>query len=150
MSYSSQPGVAVFSYDTWSARYPELAWSVDEVLANAYFDEATLYLSNTACSPISNPVRRLLILNMITAHIAQLNAPINGEESSQLVGRISSASTGSVSVSAEYHAPANGSEAWFNTTKYGAAAWAATASLRTFRYVAGRVPVFDRFGGGRF
>lgn len=142
------PGVVVFDYLGWSARYPELANSVPVGQAGAFFNEATLYLSNTAQSPIPDVTRRALILNMIIAHIAQLNASLNGEESSQLVGRITNASMGSVSVSTDYVQSKNGTEAWFNQTKYGAAAWAATTSLRTFRYAPGRQPSFDRFPGG--
>lgn len=126
--------VAVFDYSVWSARYPELSATVAQPLASSYFDEAGLYLNNTETSPVADVARRLVLLNMLTAHIAALNMP----GSSALVGRVSNASEGSVSVQAEYAPP--GTSAWFVQTKYGAAYWQATAYLRTMRYIAGIGP----------
>lgn len=127
-------GVVVFNYATWVLRYPEFA-GIAEPLAQAYFDEAGLYLDNTPCSPVANLAKRGLYLNMITTHIAAINNPTTG---TTLVGRVSSATEGSVSVSTEYNVP--GSAAWFAQTRYGAAFWQATAWLRTFRYVPGPAP----------
>jgi hypothetical protein len=126
-------GVVTFDYALWSLRYPEFA-VVSSLVAGEYFTEATLYLDNTACSVVQDASaggQRALLLNMLTAHIASLN----GFGSSPLVGRISQATEGSVSVSAEY-GPASGTSAWFLQTKYGAAYWQATAQFRTMRYYA--------------
>ena len=122
--------VAVFDYTTWAARYPELAATVDAALAGIYFDEACLYLNNTDASSVVNAAKRLVLLNMLTAHIAAMNMP----GSSALVGRISNASEGSVSVAADYQAP--GTAAWYAQTKYGAAYWQATVAYRMAKYVA--------------
>lgn len=129
--------VAAFNYATWAARYPELARFVDDALATAYFDEAGLYLANDATSVVPADAvtfkPRLLLLNMLTAHIAKLNLPeIHG--GSPLVGRIASASQGSVSVSADM-GPPSGSAAWYLQTQYGASYWNATAKYRGMRYV---------------
>lgn len=121
-------GVVSFDYATWVARYPEFV-GVAEPLATLYFTEAGLYLNNTPTSVVCDLDRRALLLNMLTAHIAALNAA----DASSLVGRISSATEGSVSVSAEYNVP--GTAAWFAQTKYGAAFWQATVAKRAFRYV---------------
>lgn len=124
--------VAVFNYAAWSNRYPELS-AIDSGLAAEYFGEATLYLDNTDTSVVPCDAvtyqPRLALLGMVTAHIAELNRP----GGAQLVGRINSATQGSVSVSAEM-GPPSGSSAWFLQTKYGAAYWQATAKFRTFRY----------------
>lgn len=125
--YASVP--VVFDYEAWAARYPELDAQGNAPQAQMFFNEATLYLDNTACSPVSDPTQRAVILNQITAHIAALNGP----QSSPLVGRISSATEGSVNVSTEYAAP--GSAAWWSQTKYGAAAWQALAAYRTMQYL---------------
>lgn len=125
--------VVVFDYAAWSARYPELAASVDAPTALLYFNEAGLYCSNTDESPIQDVTRRGLILNMLTAHIVALNAQLNGQESSPLVGRIASAGEGSVNVQAVFDVP--GSAAWFASSKYGAAAWQAMLPYRTARYL---------------
>lgn len=120
----------VFSYSEWTARYPELA-TVSSVLAQLYFYEACLYIDNSATSAIpyaqaGDP--RDLILNMLTAHIAALNATVAGVAPSPLVGRIASAGEGSVNVQTVLEVP--GSAAWFVQTKYGAAAWQALLPYR--------------------
>jgi hypothetical protein len=99
-----------------------------------YFNEATIYWRNDGGGPVNNAVTQSALLNMLTAHIAALNAPLNGQPSSPLVGRINNASQGSVSVTAEYRSPDTDYEAWANQTKYGAAWWAATLPYRLFHY----------------
>ncbi len=139
-------GGVVFNYITWAARYPELATSVNSSVAQMYFNEATLYCDNSPTTVISNNTGQLaMLLNMLTAHIAQLNAPLNGQASSSLVGRISNATEGSVTVGIENNYAA-GSAQWFQQTKYGAAFWAATVKYRSMRYVPGRVPRPNPFG----
>lgn len=128
--------VAVFNYGAWVARYPEFAHTVDATLAAEYFAEAGLYLDNTDVSVVPADAvtyqPRLMLLGMLTAHIAALNAPKNGREG--LVGRISSATQGSVSVATDNGAQP-GTAAWFQQTQYGASYWTATARYRTFRQV---------------
>jgi hypothetical protein len=128
-------GIVVFSYSQWQFRYPELAAFVPAGMAAAYFAEAGLYVDNSPCGIVTDLGRRALILNMLVAHLAALNAPLNGQPSSPLVGRISNASEGSVSVATALTVP--GSAEWFATTKYGLAAWQALAPYRTARYVPG-------------
>ena len=66
-----------------------------------------------------------------TAHIAQLFAPMaNGQPASTLVGRINSATQGSVSVQAAYSNNVTEQMAWFVQTQYGAMYWVATAPYR--------------------
>ena len=126
----------VFDYSLWSLRYPELSGSVKAALAGAYFIESTLFLDNTDNSRVTDLGQRAMLLNMLTAHIAALNAPLNGQPSSPLVGRITNATEGSVTVAAAMDLPP-GSAQWFAQTKYGASFWAATAVYRTMLYVPG-------------
>jgi hypothetical protein len=140
--------VVTFNYPAWKARYPEFT-GIDPSLVQLYFDEATIYCRNDGGGPVSTDAIQTTLLNMLTAHICQLNAAINGQDSSQIVGRISNASQGSVSVTTEMNLP--GSAAWFAQTKYGVAYWQATAPYRTMRYMPGRDRQFDPwrpFGGG--
>jgi hypothetical protein len=140
--------VVTFNYPAWAARYPEFT-GVDPTLVQAYFNEATIYCRNDGGGPVSTDAIQTTLLNMLTAHICQLNAAINGQDSSQIVGRINSASQGSVSVGTEMNLP--GSAAWFAQTKYGVAYWQATAPYRTMRYMPGQQRQFDpwrSFGGG--
>lgn len=129
-------GVVVFDVARFRVRYPEFA-TLPDVLLQDYFDESTLYLNNTECSPVSDLTRRALLLNMVLAHIAKLYGGEGGQAASPLVGRISSATEGSVSVSTDMGA-VPGTAAWFMQTKYGASYWQATVNLRSFRYIPGR------------
>lgn len=122
----------VFDSAAFKARYPEFA-AVGDPLLQACFGEAGLYLSNTDNSPVQNVTRRAVLLNMLTAHIAALGGALSSDGQPRPVGRVSSATEGSVSASMEYLAP--GSSAWFAQTQYGAAFWQATSSLRGFRYI---------------
>ena len=123
----------VFDPAAFKARYPEFA-AVGDPLLQACFGEAGLYLSNTDNSPVQNVTRRAVLLNMLTAHIAALGGALSSDGQPRPVGRVSSATEGSVSASMEYLAP--GSSAWFAQTQYGAAFWQSTTSLRGFRYIA--------------
>lgn len=133
----SGSSIVAFSYSLWIARYPEFTTTVSQDLAGAYFLEAQLVLANDATSPVSNLANRAVLLNMLVAHIAQLNSPSQGG----LVGRISNASEGSVTVATDFTSP--DTAAWLNQTRYGAQFYAATASLRTMHYIPGPQPVFD-------
>lgn len=128
-------GVVVFDYGMWLLRFPEFA-SVSQPLAQEYFDDACDLLNNTPCSIVQDLSKRARFLNLLTAHIAQLNAALNGQPSSPLVGRIANASEGSVSVQTQMDMPP-GSAQWFNQTKYGAQYWQATLPYRTARYAPG-------------
>ena len=131
-------GIVVFAYLTWSTRYPELAQYVTPEQAQLFFNEATLYCDNTASSPITDSSvngQREMLLYMLTSHIIALNANL-AAPASTLVGRISSANQGSVSVSTENNYPA-GSVQWFQQTKYGASFWGATRRFRSFVYLRG-------------
>ena len=127
--------MAVVGFDpaAFKLRYPEFA-GVSDALLQMYFDETTLILANNDSSIVHDLAERAKLLRLLTAHLAALNSGINGQAPSPLVGRISSATQGSVSVSVDM-GPASGSSAWFQQTKYGSEYWMATAKYRTFRYV---------------
>jgi len=130
--------IVVFDIAAFRERYPEFD-SVSNSLLNAYFIEATVYLNNTECSPVRDPAIRAVYLNMLVAHLATLNSGVNGEKPSGLVGRVASASEGSVSVSMG-EVPSSSASWWYLQTPYGAAYWQATASYRQALYVPGASP----------
>ena len=150
----SDSGIVTFDYPTWSGQYPELAASVNGPQAQGYFNQACLYLDNTASSqvqPATPGGRRETILYMLTSHMAALLAAIGGNEPTPLVGRLSNVTEGSVSIQTEMLAPM--SAQWFNQTKYGAMAYQALAPYRTALYVpAPQVPLaaqsYPGAGGG--
>jgi hypothetical protein len=124
----------IFDPAAFKARYPEFT-SVSNTLVGEYFKEAGLYLSNTDNSPVSNLVRRSILLNMLTAHVAYLGGALSADGMPRPVGRISQAAEGSVSASFEDTPPTPGSGPWFRQTQYGAAFWQATSNLRGMRYI---------------
>ncbi len=136
-------GVVTFVYADWAALYPQFATTVNNNQAANCFNQATLYCANDDCAIIpydaaaTPPVlQRLPILYLLTAHVAQLQygSVMGGTAvpAGPLVGRVSSATQGSVSVSVEMKGP--DAAAWFNQTQWGAMAWQAMAQYRTARY----------------
>ena len=122
----------VFDPAAFKVRYPEFS-GVSDALLQEYFIDAQIYLSNTDC-PVKDEQIRLRLYWMLVAHIASLNGALNpGGTPSGTVGRTSSATEGSVSVSLEYNA-GMGSE-WFTQTPYGAQFWQASLRYRSFRYI---------------
>lgn len=135
-------GVQVsFNYQSWVARFPEFT-GVPLPLVNEYFTEATIFHRNDGGGPVNDSAQQTTLLNLVTAHICKLNAPIRGEPSPDAVGRVSTASEGSVSVGLTMDLPP-GSAQWWNTTKYGAAYWLASAPFRQMRYKSARQRNFN-------
>jgi len=130
-----QRGVVTFDKAEFVAKFPAFA-TVDAALLQGDFDVATLFLNNSCCSVVKDANKRLLLLYMVTAHIAALFQGENGNAPSGLIGRVSSGSEGSVAVSTQYASEMSMTEAYFAQTQYGAMFWAATTYLRTMRYVA--------------
>ena len=133
--------VATWNATTFILRYPEFG-SVNVNQLQLFWTEATLYLRNDGSGPVQDPTRQLTLLNMVTAHIAYLNAGVGGQPATPLVGRITSAGEGSVNVSVENEYPP-GTPQWWQQTKYGAAFWSATAPYRGARYVPRRTRSVD-------
>ncbi len=136
-------GAVTFDVAAFTARYPEFAGCSTPQL-QAYFDETNVYCQNDSCNPAFAAGVLPTLLNMLTAHIAWMNAPRDaqgnpasaGQPSSPLVGRISYANEGSVSVATEWKGSGSPSEDFFTQTKYGAAYWQASAQFRTAQYAA--------------
>lgn len=135
-----------FDYDVFSTRFPELVpplGPVTSVLGALYWAEAGMYWPNDGSQAVTDDQQRLL-LDLLTAHIAGLNAAISGALPYNVVGRIASASEGSVSISAQLSlSPGGILQEWYAQTKYGFQFWAMTAGFRLARYRAGPRRVFD-------
>jgi len=146
MGNGSQGSPVAFNYATWVASFPELA-NVNPTQAAMYFSFATLYFDNTGGWQ-SALAQAPALLNLLTAHIAFLFAPrdAQGNPSSTgtvpppaLVGRISSATQGSITVQADYESNAGSpSQDWYMQSRYGAAYWGATAQFRMAHYMGGQ------------
>lgn len=127
-------GVVVFDSTAFLAVFPEFA-TVAVPALNFNFQLATLVLNNSCCSRVQDAAKRETLLNLLVAHITALRNGVNGQPPAGIVGRVSSATEGSVSVDAELgNVPF--SAAYFAQTQYGLMFWQATAPWRSFVYVA--------------
>lgn len=132
----------VFSYTIWVAMFPEMT-AISSDAASGYFAMATLYIKNDGTGPVNDPNMLAALLNLTTAHLAKMfsnqtaGVPTTGgiePPNSGAVGRVASATQGSVTAALEMpEQPA--SAAWWNQTQYGAAVWKLLAPFRTMRYV---------------
>lgn len=149
--------VVVFNYGQFSALFPELAnGGVTEEVASLLFGVAGLLLDNTDCSPVQDVTARLTMLNYVVAHLAALGGyPLqSGAVSpapSGMIGRITNAKEGDVSVSSAWGASMSSSEAFWLQSQYGTIFWNLTRVFRTMRYVPARPRYFgpaNLIGGG--
>ena len=132
-------GVVVFDPTGFRARYPEFA-AVSYSVLGMLFTEATGILNNGDASYVADLPTRAMLLNMLVAHIAKLGGLAAGDNGQPgLVGRIQSASQGSVSVSTgAYGGTPNASLAYLSQTPYGAAYYQQVAKYRAPRTIPGR------------
>lgn len=131
--------VVTFNYETWLGMFPQFR-TTPAAVAQGYFLRAGLIFANDTSNPAFRSGTMETLFYLLTAHIAALSPPPEdqGQGSAggpQLVGRLASASQGSVSVSAQWDGSGSPSESWYIQTQYGAEFWNATAQYRTARYV---------------
>lgn len=120
--------------------FPEFS-DVTDVQLQFLFDEATDYLNNTEYSPVQEYTKRERLLYLLMSHLAfmrygYLDAVGNRIGGNGLVGRISSATENSVTVSFELGAMSSGAT-WYTQSPYGLAFWQATKWLRMAKYYPG-------------
>jgi hypothetical protein len=139
---SVTPGIVTFNAAAFIQAFPAFS-SVNPAQLASNFAFATLQLDNSLCSVVQDVNVRAALLNLLTAHITALLNGENGDAAPSTVGRISSATQGSVNVQTEFDAKTF-SEAYYAQTKYGLQFWQSTARFRTARYV----PPGCDFGGG--
>lgn len=139
---------AVFDYAVWAQQFPKLAGVIDQTVGQMYFNLACGVVDNTDCSPIDNDAptySRTQILYLIVSHLVTL---FNGDGSkdangnpvgpSGLVGRIESATEGTVSVSTGQlvgNLPASAN--FYTQSQYGLLAWTLLGVYRMARYIPG-------------
>lgn len=126
---------ASFVYDEWNACYREFS-NVSEVQAKSFWVEATLIHRNDGGGPVQDANQQAILLYMLTAHIAYLRVGTadNPSPASQgIVGRVSSVTQGSVSLSSDL-LPMPGTASYYALSVYGLSYWNATAPFRTFHY----------------
>ncbi len=126
-----------FDAATFLLRFPAFQ-GLSVALLQLYFNEACVLLDPAESSVVKDATLRQSLLYLLTAHIAQLNQGLSpscaGQAGSALVGRVTSASQGSVSVSTDFGSVTN-AQAWYAQTPYGAQYWVMSARYRSLRYV---------------
>lgn len=132
-------GVVEFNVNKFRSLYPTLKATDDQL--NWYFIEATMLLNNTEKSCVKSLAEREVLLFLLVAHFSVLQQRIDG--GNEAVGRIASASEGSVSVSLD-NGQTTLSDKWYQQTPYGSKYWALTAKYRSFLYVATNIAMHVR------
>lgn len=129
-------GVVVLDIPGFRARYPEFSNVTDDQLA-LLFDSATDYLDNTNFSLVIDLAKRQRLLYLLMAHLAYMRyGDKDGNGKSGAVGRVSSASEGSVSVSLDAGGVAF-RYMWYTQSPYGMDYWQATKVYRMANYYPG-------------
>jgi hypothetical protein len=124
--------IATFDPTAFKIRYPQFV-NVADVTLQAIFEEVgVLYLDNSNCSIVKDIAKRTMLLWLLVAHVAYLNGFTSVNNEVKPVGRLSSATEGSVSINLENLTP--GSASWFQQTQWGSSFWQATTGLRSMRY----------------
>lgn len=129
-------GVVEFDTSEFRGLYPSIQGT--DAQLEMFFDMAQTFLNNTPCSIVGNLKERKRLLYMLVAHIAMLNARV--ESGNAVVGRIASASEGTVSVSLDYGTMGN-NERWYLQTPWGAMYWQMTKKYRSAMYRLGIAPM---------
>lgn len=125
-------GVVKFDVDEFKELYPI---EINNAQLNMCFLKAELRLNNTENSLVCDLGERKILLYLLTAHLGVIQDRINKGNDS--VGRVSSASEGSVSVSLEFPTGSSLLAAWFAQTPYGAEFWTLTSKYRSMIYIPG-------------
>lgn len=132
--------VVVFDPATFKLAFPEFATVPDARLTVLFNMVGYTILDNTDASIVVNPLQRAPMLDLLIAHMLTLFGYVTTDgktvPGTGTVGRVASATEGSVSTSLGYSVPTSAGEAWYSQTPYGAMYWVMTAPFRSFHYVA--------------
>ena len=129
-------GVVVFDPVEFRALYPTIQATDDQL--EMYFEMAETFLDNTKCSVVKDLGARKRLLYLLVAHIATLTG--QAEKGNNVVGRVSSATEGTVSIGLDYGTMGN-NERWYLQTPWGAMYWQLTKKYRSAVYRLGLRPM---------
>lgn len=129
-------GVVEFVVAEFRALYPSI--QATDAQLEMYFEMAETFLDNTPCSVVKNLEARKRLLYLLVAHIATLTG--QAEAGNNVVGRISNATEGTVSIGIDYGTMGN-NERWYLQTPWGAMYWQLTKKYRSAVYRLGLRPM---------
>lgn len=128
--------IVVLDIPKFRAMFPEFSNLTDAQLP-FLFDQSTDYLNNSEYSLVEDAVKRERLLYLLMAHLVYLRyGDTNGNGGSGMVGRLSSASEGSVSVSSDA-GQIEFRYMWYTQSPYGMDFWQATKVYRMANYYPG-------------
>lgn len=128
--------IVVLDITKFRDMFPEFS-NVTASALQFLFDQATDYLNNTECSLVIDATKRERFLYLLMAHLAYVRyGDANGNGGSGLVGRLASASEGSVSVSSDA-GQVEFRYMWYTQSPYGMDYWQATKVYRMANYYPG-------------
>lgn len=126
-------GVIVqFDLVQWRLLFPQFSNVTDMQLEGPIWAMAQAYCRNDGGGPVCNVLVQTQLLNLMVAHIAQLLYGSTAQPKTGIVGRVSNATEGSVSVGVEF--PMSPDNAWYAQTEYGAMWWQLALPYRLMRY----------------
>lgn len=131
--------VFIFDPAAFKAAFPQFSKFTDEQLTQFFEEVENTVLDNTESSCIGLKDRKKFFY-LLVAHQAALQDRIN-EGNTGLVGRISSATEGSVSISTDYLSSPTALAQWLNQTPYGAKFYAWTSKYRSALWVSAQAPM---------
>lgn len=130
--------IVVLDIAKFLAMFPEFSNVTDAQLPFLFY-QATDYLNNSECSLVEDAVKRERLLYLLMAHLAYMRyGDANGNGGTGLVGRLSSATEGSVSVSSDA-GQVEFRYMWYTQSPYGMDYWQATKVYRMANYYPGSV-----------
>lgn len=128
--------IVVLDIAKFRAMFPEFS-NVTDIALQFLFDQSTDYLNNTEYSLVIDATKRERLLYLLMAHLAYVRyGDSKGNGGSGLVGRLSSASEGSVSVSSDA-GQIEFRYMWYTQSPYGMDFWQATKVYRMANYYPG-------------
>lgn len=128
--------IVVLDITKFRTMFPEFSNVADDLLP-FLFDQATDYLNNSDFSLVDDVIKRERLLYLLMAHLAYMRyGDVKGNGGSGMVGRLSSASEGSVSVSSEAGV-VEFRYMWYTQSPYGMDYWQATKVYRMANYYPG-------------
>lgn len=132
----------IFDPTVFKLLFPEFI-NVDNARLDFFFQQACLVVSNKDNSIVQDLDARQTVLYLLTAHIGKLMGALANDGQPIPVGRVSTATEGSVT--GEFDYPAFNSYEWFIQTQYGTAAWQYVRVFRQFYYVPGCIFSQNRY-----
>lgn len=128
--------IVVFDIVKFRAMFPQYS-NVPDAQLPLLFDQSTDYLNNSEYSLVIDAVKRERLLYLLMAHLAYMRFGDNkGNGGPGMVGRLSSASEGSVSVSSDA-GQVEFRYMWYTQSQYGMDYWQATKVYRMANYYPG-------------